>query len=63
MNDGEFRVKDLIKYLADFNPNAIITDKIDIAWAASDCNGVRDIEEEKANTERVTLCYHGGCEQ
>lgn len=63
MNDEEFKVKDLIKYLADFNPNAIITDKIDIAWAASDYNGVRDIEKEKANTERVTLCYPGGCEQ
>lgn len=63
MNDKEYRIKDLIKYLADFNPNAIITDKIDICWTASDCNGVRDIEKEKANTECVTLCYPGGCEQ
>jgi hypothetical protein len=49
-------VKDLIKYLADFNPNAEIIDNIDIGWAAPDCEGERDIESEKLNTSSIQLC-------
>ncbi len=53
-------VKDLIKYLADFNPNAEIVDNIDIGWScgpAEDCCECgRDIELEKLNATEIILC-------
>lgn len=54
-------VKDLIKYLADFNPNAEIVDNIDIGWSCGpeegDCEeSERDIEREKLNAVEIILC-------
>lgn len=53
-------VKDLIKYLADFNPNAEIIDNIDIGWSCGQgedcCECERDIELEKLNATKIILC-------
>ena len=59
-------VKDLIKYLADFNPNAIIRENIDIAWVSyggADSEGERDIEQEKLDAEEITLFSSAYCEE
>jgi len=53
------KVKDLIKELSDFNPNAEIRENIDICWTGDDCAGERDIEQEKLDTELISLCCSG----
>lgn len=59
MPEKEWKVKDLIKYLADFNPNAIIGHDIDPAWSCyggAEIIGERDIEKEMADADYVFLC-------
>ena len=68
MSEKQWKVKDLIKYLADFNPNAIIDDDLDIAWSCYDgaeIIGKRDIEQEKADADFVVLMAYeteNGCD-
>ena len=60
------RVKDLIKELADFNPNAEIINDIDIGWRCYDGaepNGERDIEQEKLDADMVMLYDVNGSEK
>lgn len=55
------KVKELIKILADFNPNCEITDNIDIGWSNGEGEGCseseRDIEQEKLNATELTLVF------
>ena len=56
------KVKELIKVLADFNPECEITNTIDIGWSTGDfepscSNGNRDIEKEKLEATHLTLFY------
>lgn len=53
MAEKMWKVKDLIKYFADFNPNAWVDADLQISWQAEDSIG--DIEQEKANTEVVFI--------
>lgn len=53
MNDEEFKVKDLIKYLADFNPNAKIMNKINPSWYCEYDGGTK--EQSKLDTDKVWL--------
>lgn len=54
------RVKDLIKELSDFNPNAELNN-ICVCWAGDDCAiDKRSIEQEKVNATKVVIfsdCY------
>ena len=62
MTEKEWKVKDLIKYLADFNPNAIIEEKLNIGWicyGGAEIPGERNIEKEKLDADYITLIsYH-----
>lgn len=54
------KVKELIKLLADFNPNCEIDHVINPGWYCYDGaepNGPRDIEQEKLNATHLTLFY------
>ena len=51
-----FTVKQLIKYLADFNPNAVIMNNINPSWVTGmGEEEIRDIDNEKLNALHVWL--------
>lgn len=53
----QLKVKDLIKQLLDFNPEAVIMDNINFSWGNSgEFDGERDIDNEKLTAEKVWLC-------
>jgi hypothetical protein len=50
-------VKDLIKYLADFNPNAKIKDTLNIGWSSNDGEeSIESMEISKLNATEIELC-------
>ena len=52
----QFTVKQLIKYLADFNPNAVIMNNINPSWfTGMGEEEIRNIENEKLNASKVWL--------
>lgn len=52
----KMKVKELIKYLADFNPNAEIMNEIDPSWYTGQGESIeRDIEQEKLDALKVWL--------
>jgi len=51
-------VRDLMKYLTEFNPDAKLTNKLDISWSGleeSDYKGRRDIVKEKRGALTITI--------
>ena len=51
-------VRDLMKYLMEFNPNAKLTNDISISWKGKDSTdkkGKRDILKEMKDTESITI--------
>ena len=56
MTKKRFTVKQLIKYLADFNPNAVIMNNINPSWVTGmGEEEIRDIDNEKLNALDVWL--------
>ena len=56
MTKKRFTVKQLIKYLADFNPNAVIMNNINPSWVTGmEGEEIRDIDNEKLNALNVWL--------
>ena len=56
MTEKRFTVKQLIKYLADFNPNAVIMNNINPSWVTGmEEEEIRDIDNEKLNALNVWL--------
>ena len=56
MTKKRFTVKQLIKYLADFNPNAVIMNNINPSWVTGmGEEEIRDIDNEKLNALNVWL--------
>lgn len=56
MTEKRFKVKQLIKYLVDFNPNAEIMNNINPSWfTGMGEEEIRNIENEKLNASKVWL--------
>ena len=56
MTEKRFTVKQLIKYLADFNPNAVIMNNINPSWfTGMGEEEIRDIDNEKLNALKLWL--------
>lgn len=56
MTEKRFTVKQLIKYLADFNPNAVIMNDINPSWfTGRGEEEIRDIDNEKLNALKLWL--------